>query len=133
MCQLILMGAMKWVLSWIIFLLVGVAVSSGWANSSSQKVIKKICSGTCSGTLANVATLVNSRGAVKYYHFTGSLQSCSHPPSVIYDLKGNVVASMAEHPVNSSDQAQSEAIKKWQGFLKDLTETKMVFCGDVLK
>ncbi len=118
----------------LIVLLLGVfSAQTCWGEPSSTDILKKICSGSCSGTMANVAVLADKNGTVKYYRFTGSLQSCSHPPSVIYDLKGKVVTSMSEHPVNPIDQVQTKTIKKWQSFLKDLTETKMMWCGDILK
>lgn len=100
----------------------------GWADSPSSKILKKICSGSCSGPMANIQVLADKRGSIKYYRFNGSLQSCSHPPSTIYDVNGNSVMTMAERPVDPKDLAQAKAIRKWQHLQKGLTEMKMIGC-----
>lgn len=80
--------------------------------------------------MANIKVLADKQGSVKYYRFNGSLQSCSHPPSTIYDVKGNGVMTMAERPVDPKDLAQAKAIQKWQHLQKDLTEIKIIWCDE---
>lgn len=130
MCQLNLMSAKKHTLPLVVFFVAVFSAQTGRADSPHPEILKKICSGSCSGSMASIRVLADKQGRVKYYRFNGSLQSCSHPPSTLYDVKGNSVMTMAEHPVDPKNFVQAKAIQKWQRLQKDLTEMKIIWCDE---
>lgn len=126
------MVSSKQKLALIVFLLVVPSAHGGGADfSPNMEILKKICSGQCSGFGAGIKFLADKSGMVKYYRFDGSIQSCSHPPSVIYDLKGDEKDVMGSNPVDPKNIAQARAIQKWQRLQKDLTATKIIWCNDL--
>lgn len=132
MCQLILMIPSKQPLFLTVLLWVVFNAQLGLADAqSNSEVLKKICSGSCSGFGAGIKLLADKKGVVQYYRFDGSIRDCSHPPSVIYDLKGNIVSAMGSNPVDPKNPAQAKKITEWQRLQKDLTESKIIWCESV--
>lgn len=106
-----------------------------YAAPSSKNVLKEICSGSCSGNFARIIPWSKPNGSIQFYEFFGDRQNCSHPPVIIYDSQGKVKLNLPEHPINPNNKkefAQDQKLdKKHKMLLRDLKETKPVFCVNV--
>ncbi len=93
-------------------------------------VTKKICAaGPCSGPFARVEVWRDDAGRIKRYHYLGDIQSCSHPPSVVYDASGKEVETIPEHPVDPKSDEGRKLQEHWEWLFKNSTRSESVSCS----
>jgi hypothetical protein len=110
----------------------GLATATVTTASAAQRApadarIATVCAKSpCNGAMARVTPYMRGdKPAI--YRYDGDLSTCSHPPSIYYDVAGNSVLSQGNHPV---EKAEAELLQEQRAtLLMGLTESKSVPCG----
>jgi len=63
-------------------------------------IVERVCkTASCSGALASIEVWRTERGKIGRYVHHGDIQSCSHPPTTVFDATGKELGAIANQPV----------------------------------
>ena len=106
------------------------AASSSEPIDPSFEIVKKICASPCSGPHAMLVMFRRDSGELGVVRFEGDLQSCSHPPWLYFDPKGNEILAIPEEPVvPGSAEAEAFAAKQ-AAVVAGMKEAERFWCPD---
>jgi hypothetical protein len=63
-------------------------------------IVERVCkTASCSGDLASIEVWRTEHGKIGRYAHHGDIQSCSHPPTTVFDATGKELGAIANQPV----------------------------------
>ena len=92
-------------------------------------VVRKACAAQCSNEFTSIQVYRDERGVARRYERTSNPGSCSHPPTIYFDERGEETGAIPLVPVvPGSDQAKGFDATRGQQ-LTGLRKAESVMCG----
>lgn len=96
----------------------------------SYEIVKKICASPCAGPHATLVMFRRDNGELGVVRFEGDLESCSHPPWLYFDPKGNEILAIPEEPVVPGSAEAKAFAAKQEAVVAGMKEAERFWCPD---